>query len=507
MFSKVIHAAFFYPGLLMVVLVLISPGCRQSAQTPGTAETWDEFRKQWQAKGEVFDYWARIPAPVPSEKNFAHTPLLKPLLAYDWNDDMTEAEPSNPAQHSKAISRFKLPGRRPSLGQWQAGHAVDLVAWQEYFRGQEGFFKGEEGKIPAKAQPDQAASDVLHALTVFGEDMAAFLAAAKQRPRCRFDVSYEAHLNARAPHLQVLMRAAKCFTLRAVAHLARGEYEAAYADTEMIVFLAQCLAGEPTLISHLVRVAILRNALQAIWQGLAENKWSNEQLGVLRAKLSGINLMQDLRLALLYERDMFNLVIDQMIRKPVSEWQENFRGMGDFSPPPANQIVWLEKNQIRLNEVYLKFGRNLVDLQKGIIDPGIAAANDKYLEKLGKDDPHNLLVALMSIELSGVAMRFGTLQSGIDHARIAGALEQHRIKDGKYPAQLSDLGMSPPRDPFSGNSYSYTAGVNGRYRLHGTGWNLKDDGGRVIFKATGGETEVDNTQGDPVWQYSPVPGS
>ena len=50
---------------------------------------------------------------------------------------------------------------------------------------------------------------------------------------------------------------------------------AAFADAGMIMFLAQSVAGEPTLISHLVRIAILEQALQVIWQGLTENKWSN----------------------------------------------------------------------------------------------------------------------------------------------------------------------------------------------------------------------------------------
>ena len=499
------NPAVFYPLLLIAALAMLSAGCRQTVQTPdvpGSAQTWNEFRKQWQAKGEVFDYRAHIPAPVPSEKNFAHTPLLKPLLEYDWNDDMSEAEPSNPAQHSKATSLFELPGTGPSLGRWQAGQAVDLVAWQEYFRGQEDFFKEADGKTSTKS-----AADVLPALTVFGEDMTALMIAAKQRPLCRFDIRYEAHLYAMSPHLFVLMKAAKCFTLRAVSYLAEDDNEAAFADAGMVIFLAQCLAGEPTLISHLVRIAILRNALQVIWQGLAERKWTAKQLIAMEQQLSGIHLIEDLRLTLLYERDMFNLVIDQMIQKPVAEWQENFRGLGDFKPPPANQLPWLEKNQIRLNEIFLKFGRHLVDVEKGIIDPAIAIAQDAYLEKLNKDDPHNLLAAIMCIELSGVAMRFGTLQSGIDHARIAGALEQHRIRDGKYPAQLSDLGMPLPREPFSGNSYSYAAGINGRYRLHGAGWNLKDDGGRIILKENGKEAQVDSMQGDPVWQYLPATGS
>ncbi|MFP6872433.1 MAG: hypothetical protein VCA55_02900 [Verrucomicrobiales bacterium] len=491
----------FFIFIFLVSPVLLLSGC---AEPVTTGQTWDEFRRQWQAKGEVFDYGARIPAPVPTEKNFAHAPLLKPLHAYNWNDEMTEAEPSDPTQHSKAISLFRMPGRQPSFGQWQAGHAVDLVAWQEYFHGQEDFFKEANGTPPTKAQSDQAAADVLHALTVFGEEMAALLAAAKERSLCRFDVRYEAHLNARSPHLQVLMQASKCYTLRAVAHLAGDDNKAAFADTEMTVFLAQCLAGEPTLIAQLVRITILQNALQAIWQGLVERQWTDEQLIALEQQLSGINLPEDLRLSLLCERDMFNLVIDQMTRKPFSEWQD-LPGLNDEKLPSANQIPWLAKNQIRLNEIFLKFGRNLVDVENGIIHPAIAIAQDAHLKKLNKDDPHNLLAAIMCIELSGVAMRFGTVQTGIDHARIAGALEQHRMKDGKYPGQLSDLGMTLPREPFSGNSYSYAAGINERYRLHGAGWNLADDGGRVIFREDG--TSVDSMQGDPVWQYSPTPGS
>ena len=153
LFSKVRNPAVSPTLLLVVVFMLLSSGCRQPNKTAETEETeeteetwetwetWDAFRKHWQAKGEVFDYRVHIPETVPSEKNFAHTPLLKPLLEYDWNDDMSEAEPSNPAQHSKATSLFELPGNQPSLGQWQAGKSVDLVAWQEYFRGQEDFFK------------------------------------------------------------------------------------------------------------------------------------------------------------------------------------------------------------------------------------------------------------------------------------------------------------------------------------------------------------------------------
>ena len=54
---------------------------------------WENFKKEWEAKGEVFDYKQVVPKPVPSERNFAHIPLLKPLHEYKWNKDLTESTP------------------------------------------------------------------------------------------------------------------------------------------------------------------------------------------------------------------------------------------------------------------------------------------------------------------------------------------------------------------------------------------------------------------------------
>ena len=54
---------------------------------------WKNFKKEWEAKGEVFDYKQIIPKPIPSEKNFAHIPLLKPLHEHNWNKDLTKFKP------------------------------------------------------------------------------------------------------------------------------------------------------------------------------------------------------------------------------------------------------------------------------------------------------------------------------------------------------------------------------------------------------------------------------
>ena len=45
--------------------------------------SWENFKKEWEAKGVSFDYRESFPPVVPSNKNFAHTPLLKPLLEHE----------------------------------------------------------------------------------------------------------------------------------------------------------------------------------------------------------------------------------------------------------------------------------------------------------------------------------------------------------------------------------------------------------------------------------------
>jgi hypothetical protein len=53
---------------------------------------------------------------------------------------------------------------------------------------------------------------------------------------------------------------------------------------------------EPFLISHLVRIAILQIALQPIWEGLADHKWSDEQLADLNQELSHLDFVANYKL-------------------------------------------------------------------------------------------------------------------------------------------------------------------------------------------------------------------
>ncbi len=107
---------------------------------------WKAFQEEWEAKGEKFDYRQWIPAPIPSEKNFAHTPLLKPLFETEYDEDFGTFTPADPEKHEQAERLFddlRDLEDTPDFS-WHSGQRVDLAAFQESFR------KGASPREPVK---------------------------------------------------------------------------------------------------------------------------------------------------------------------------------------------------------------------------------------------------------------------------------------------------------------------------------------------------------------------
>ena len=93
---------------LTTALLLLAGLCSISEGCGAPEKTWAVFQKEWEARGEKFDYREFVPAPVPSEKNFAHTPLLKPLLEEEWNSELTESKPADPEKYKQAERLLKI---------------------------------------------------------------------------------------------------------------------------------------------------------------------------------------------------------------------------------------------------------------------------------------------------------------------------------------------------------------------------------------------------------------
>lgn len=454
---------------------------------------WKDFKKEWEAKGTTFDYLKSVPPTVPSEKNFAHTPLLKPLLEHQWNATSTEVIQHPPKKKTaRATQLMAMKDVPPSFGQWRLGKRADLVQWQQFFRKQKDWPHPENAGAPG--------ADILHALKKYDAELNELATAMRERPACRFDIQYEATFGALLPHLTVLRSAARGTTLRALAHLSEGQTDDALADVQLTLNLSECLATEPMLISQLVRIAIQEMALQLIWEGLADGKWQAKHLAALEKNLASIKMLAGFGRAMNLERNAANFMFVNMLENGKPIWNQVEALGGDIPKGGLNMAPkgWLYQNLVNLNRMHLTYTHNLIDAKSGRVHPGVALKFDEAVNNM-KRSPFNILSALLMPSLYKVAQRTGASQSSVDLALLSVQLEQHKIKHGSYPRKLSVLKGAAPKDPYSGKAYQYRV-TDGRYSLYGLGWNGKNDSGKVPVNAKRANLE----KGDIVWRL-PAP--
>jgi hypothetical protein len=206
-------------------------------------------------------------------------------------------------------------------------------------------------------------------------------------------------------------------------------------------------------------------------------------------------------ISILGERGLANLAIDQIVSNPkaFSEMAEDEFGKIGLVPQG-----WIRQNQRRLNEMHVNFSQRIVDTKARRIHPDIALAFNKELDARTKRKfpIFDILSSMLLPAIDKVAIKIGSSQTAVDHARIACLLELHKLEQNKYPEKLADLKMPLPNDPYTGKPYVYKPDSKDRYQLYGIGWNQKDDGGKVVFASPKGN--LDREKGDLVWQYTTV---
>ena len=72
-------------------------------------DAWQQYRRAWEAKGEKFELAALTPAPVPDDKNFALTPLLKPMLDFTRESGTIVWQDTNGLARLEKLSAYNQP--------------------------------------------------------------------------------------------------------------------------------------------------------------------------------------------------------------------------------------------------------------------------------------------------------------------------------------------------------------------------------------------------------------
>ena len=147
-----------------------------------------------------------------------------------------------------------------------------------------------------------------------------------------------------------------------------------------------------------------------------------------------------------------------------------------------------------------------IDLTNRVIHPEVVRQCDSSLNQLSDGTPalrflhHRLFAGLLLPALAHAPEKVAFVQTAVDTATVACALERYRRARGRFPDALQEL--SPefirklPTDIINAQPLRYRLDSDGNYVLYSVGWNQTDDGGRP-YRKKGGET--DPRQGDWVW--------
>ena len=126
---------------------------------------WGQFKAQWEAKGEKFDFAAFIPPTVPDDRNFAMTPVVSTTYGQILDRNGHQLSPQN----TKVVNRLQMPldagdgGPTNGVGNWQKAIRSNLGPWQRYYRQ----LSLRTNLFPVPPQPQTPAADVLLALSKY----------------------------------------------------------------------------------------------------------------------------------------------------------------------------------------------------------------------------------------------------------------------------------------------------------------------------------------------------
>ena len=442
---------------------------------------WEKYKAEAEAKGEKFDLASFTPKPVPPEQNFYATPFLAPLLDYEIVNGEVRWHDSNGVARAQSLG----------VVGWAAADLKngDLKGAQKYFRSNTNF--------PARPQPQDPAGDVLFALQKY-EPAFAELYAASERPGAVYTVHPERDLNAEMVLWGVMKNMAQAALVRSLANLEAGNSPEALADVRFLFRLGDTLRNEPLLITHMVRIAILNIALQPVRQGLAQHRWSDEQLKELQNILLADDQLADYGRMMRGERAFGNELFGQYLEGnfgSLGGQNDGFKFLGIFSPRGL-----LYQNQIVVNRMHEQFSLRAVDATAHRVYPERCSTN-AILAALGHRTPYNILSWMLIPALQKTVPRSGYTQNTFDQAAIVCALERHRLALGNYPETLAALAPQfiekIPNDVIGGQPLKYRRTDNGQFLLYSVGWNEKDDGGVVALN----ENKKDDLEnGDWVWK-------
>ena len=467
---------------------------------------WENYKRAAEARGERFEWSAFAPTNPPDDQNFFCAPMVAGALKHsDYADSDLFGQAAN--RMNFKLYRGDSANWPKHGGNWQKGELTDLKEWQTYFPNFNATPEGQTNGFPVATQSQTPAADVLLALSSFNPSLEE-LRQASLRPAARLPLNYDngfEDVGTLMPGLATEKRWAQFLQLRSIAELQADQGVAALEDVKLLLRLTDTIRNQPFLISHLVRIAMQAIALQPIYEGLAQHRWNDAQLADLESALGEKDFLADFQFSMSGERACAIHTFELQRRA-----REMKRYAGD---EVGNQIVtnslrWMPsaffyQNELAICQMYDRFilpGLNFSNRTVSVSACRDAEAN--FVEQSKHWSFYKIEARMLFPAIGKAVTKYALIQSQVDLARVACALERFQLAHGTYPETLDALApqfiAQLPHDLINGRPLHYRRTDDGKFVLYSIGWDDTDDGGKVFLTKSG---MVDQKKGDWVWKY------
>jgi hypothetical protein len=311
-------------------------------------------------------------------------------------------------------------------------------------------------------------------LRVNDEAVQAALAAAREQGNCRLPVAFEAGVAALSS-TQRARNVARLMLLRTRVAVERGNAEEAVESTEANLALARAIDHQPTIVDHLLRIAIIGIATSDVEFLLDRSELSEEQLARLQRRLQAVEIRSGFTTSLLGERGIGYHEFHQFPSGTAPRIATAAQPMaGGKLTRPADCRFYLEMLQEYIDASRQPFPKSINASKQIAARVQTVGHSTNPLERMRYVLSMEVVPgteAAVTASARGQAMRDLTL--------VAIAARRYQLKHGEFPRDLQALSEFleiAPIDPYDGQPLRLIR-KDGELVLYSVGQDGRDDGG------------------------------
>lgn len=450
--------------LACFVLMVFSPFLLAPVYNRWAAHAFERHIAELEAIGETLDIEKLKPEPFEHpEKTFAHHPLIVRLI-----DEAEKGDSEDPDLLLNRLSVNAIPAELESKERISP------------------MFFGEKRlrDIALKAGEEGAAKMVLAYCETLSKELSEY-AEASELDGGHFETPYETDLSFPWFETTPVRTISELLAVRGSSRVAAGDSQAAGEDVHTLLLGYRQVCEEP---NRIVQVSALRThnlAIGLIHEGLIRKAWTPSQLAQFDERIAAIDTDSSLLRALRMERAVDVAMIKSITRKsrgasgvkPTTNWFLN-------NSPTLLSGCCYENARMLSNLFQRELLSDSAGQSRWNVLPKESVLEERVLDFESnpiRKHQYSLVSAMAPSSISDTLNYFHRSRVYRDHARIALALERHRLETGSFPSTLDPLIAASPdlpvTDPFSGSRYIYETGPVDTYQLYSVGPNRTDEGG------------------------------